>query len=285
MSEAALPSATRIGAVHLVVRDLERSIEFYEGALGLEEVGRSGGVARMGAGGQALLHLRGEPEAPPRPPGTTGLFHFAILVPSRPDLAASLARLAAAGERLTGASDHLVSEALYLRDPDGIGIEIYRDRPPSEWAYDGEEIRMASLPLDLDSILAELEPSAAAKPVAAGTRIGHVHLNVADIAASERFYCDVLGLDVTVRSYPGALFVSAGGYHHHIGVNTWNGEGAPSPPEGSVGLERFELVTGDDDAVAQAAGRLAKSGVPVEQRDGTVDATDPAHNGFRLLAG
>jgi catechol 2,3-dioxygenase len=240
---AALPDDTAIGVVHLVVRDLERSLGFYRQAIGLEEIERIGGVVRLGSGGRALLELRGEPEAPPRPPRTTGLFHFAILVPSRPDLAGSLARLAAAGWRLTGASDHLVSEALYLNDPDGIGIEIYRDRPREEWEYDGDAIRMATLPLDLEAIIAELpvdfDPE---QPIAAGTRIGHVHLNVADLADSERFYADGLGFDVTVRTYPGALFVAAGGYHHHLGLNTWSGEGAPRPPEGAIGLERFELV-------------------------------------------
>jgi catechol 2,3-dioxygenase len=243
LTVGSLPDDTSIGVVHLVVRDLDRSVGFYRQAIGLEEIERDGGVARMGAGGTALLELRGEPEAPPRPPRTTGLFHFAILVPSRPDLAASLARLASAGWRLTGASDHLVSEALYLNDPDGIGIEIYRDRPREEWEYDGDAIRMATLPLDLEAILAELRESFdPEQPVAAGTRIGHVHLNVADLAASERFYVDGLGLDVTVRTYPGALFVSAGGYHHHLGLNTWGGEGVPSPPDGAIGLERFELA-------------------------------------------
>ncbi len=146
-----LPDETRIGAVELVVRDLDRSVAFYERAIGFEVTGRElDAEAMLGAGGEALVVLRGEPEAPPRPPRTTGLFHFAILVPSRVELARSLRRLVDAGWRLTGASDHLVSEALYLDDPDGIGIEIYRDRPREEWPRDGETIRMATLPLDLD---------------------------------------------------------------------------------------------------------------------------------------
>ncbi len=250
MSETTLPDDTAIGVVHLVVRDLERSVGFYRRLIGLEEIERRGGVARLGADGHALLELRGEPEASPRPARTTGLFHFAILVPSRGELACSLARLAAGGGRLTGASDHLVSEALYLNDPDGIGIEIYRDRPREEWEYDGDAIRMATLPLDLEAILAELPESFdPGQPIAAGTRIGHVHLNVASIADSESFYADGLGFDVTVRTYPGALFVSAGGYHHHLGLNTWGGEGVPPPPEGAIGLERFELVVPNAEAV------------------------------------
>jgi catechol 2,3-dioxygenase len=239
-----LPDDTAIGAVELVVRDIDRSVAFYERAIGLEVLERElDAEVKLGAGGSALLVLRGEPEAPPRPPRTTGLFHFAILVPSRPELARALQRLVDAGWRLTGASDHLVSEALYLDDPDGIGIEIYRDRPRSEWLHDGETIRMATLPLDLDGVMSEL-PGEPAEHMADGTVIGHVHLNVADIPASERFWCDEVGFDVTVRTYPGALFVSAGGYHHHLGLNTWNGPGAPPPPPGAIGLERFQVVAG-----------------------------------------
>ncbi len=237
-----LPGSASIGAVDLVVRDLDRSLDFYKRTIGFSELGRAGGVAELGAGDRTLLRLRGEPEAPPRPPHTTGLFHFAILVPSRAELGRSLIRLAECGWRLTGASDHLVSEALYLNDPDGIGIEIYRDRPRDEWPRTGETVQMASLPLDLDDIAAERDPATALEPpVADGTVIGHVHLNVADLGSSEAFWCGEVGFDVTVRTYPGALFVSAGGYHHHLGLNTWNGTGVPSPPDGAVGLERFEV--------------------------------------------
>jgi catechol 2,3-dioxygenase len=238
-----LPPDTSIGAVHLIVRDLDRSLDFYERAIGFERTGSEPGIESLGAGDATLVVLHGEPEAPPRPRKTTGLFHFAILVPTRAELGRSLRRLAANDRHLTGASDHLVSEAVYLNDPDGIGIEIYRDRPRDEWERNGDEIRMATLPLHLDPILAELSgPEDATEKVAAGTRIGHVHLNVAELAETERFYCDDVGFDVTVRGYPGALFVSAGGYHHHVGLNTWNGEGAPAPPPGAIGLERFEVL-------------------------------------------
>ncbi len=249
-----LPGETAIGAVDLVVRDLDRSLGFYESTLGFERTGGNGGTAHLGTGGRTLLRLRGEPEAPPRPPRTTGLFHFAILLPSRPELGRSLMRLADRGWRLTGASDHLVSEALYLNDPDGIGIEIYRDRPRSEWPRQDGAIQMATLPLDLDAIAAEAPAGAALdSPLAAGTVIGHVHLNVADIPASEEFWCGEVGFDVMVRTYPGALFVSAGGYHHHLGLNTWNGPGAPPPPQGAIGLESFDvLVPGREDSKRSA---------------------------------
>jgi catechol 2,3-dioxygenase len=208
-------------------------------------------VAELGAGGKTLLRLRGEPEAPPRPPHTTGLFHFAILVPSQAELGRTLLRLAERGWRLTGASDHLVSEALYLNDPDGIGIEIYRDRPREEWPHQGGTVQMATLPLDLQAITTARDPESGLEPpLAPETVIGHVHLNVADLVDSEDFWCRDIGFDVMVRTYPGALFVSAGGYHHHLGLNTWNGPGAPPPPEGAIGLERFEVlvpgVTGRD---------------------------------------
>ena len=159
-----------------------------------------------------------------RPHGTTGLFHLAILLPSRADLARALRRVADAGWRFTGASDHLVSEALYLHDPEGNGIEIYRDRPREQWRFVDGELQMDTLPLDLDSVLGELSGAdTEANGMPAGTRIGHVHLNVAELSAAEDFYAGALGFDVTVRSYPGALFFSTGGYHHQIGVNTWAG--------------------------------------------------------------
>jgi catechol 2,3-dioxygenase len=281
-----LPAETEIGRVELVVRDLERSISFYEGMLGLELLDRMvDGEASLGAGGRPFLVLRGEPEAPPRPPGTTGLFHFAILVPSRPELARSLNRLVERGWRLTGASDHLVSEALYLDDPDGIGIEVYRDRPREEWPHDGDTIRMATLPLDLQGVMAELpEAGAAAEGIAAGTKVGHVHLNVADIGDSERFWCDLVGFDVTVRTYPGALFVSAGGYHHHVGLNTWNGPGAPPPPEGAIGLERFEVVTAAE-AVTAAGERMAGVGAAAADEGGRLRARDPAGIAVEIVGG
>lgn len=249
---SAVNADTRIGAVSLRVADLEKSRRFYREAIGLRELeataplGESAAeTASFGAPGeqQPLLHLIHDPSAPPRPARTTGLYHFAILVPSRRDLARSLARVVTGGRQLTGASDHLVSEALYLNDPEGNGIEIYRDRPREEWSRsEAGELAMATLPLDLQSVLEELDSDDPGAEVAPGTTIGHIHLNVADLESSEAFYSGELGFDVMVRGYPGALFVAAGGYHHHIGLNTWNGQGASPPPPGALGLDHFEVI-------------------------------------------
>jgi catechol 2,3-dioxygenase len=267
------------GAVRLRVADLDRQREFYERAVGLRSIDLEDGFARLGANGTAIIELTEDPDAAPRPPGTTGLFHLAILVPDRAELASALARVALAGARLTGASDHLVSEALYLSDPEGNGIEIYRDRPRDEWSYEDGGIRMSTLPLDVDGLLAERPDMAArANGAPAGTRIGHVHLNVADLDGAEGFYSGLLGFDVTVRGYPGALFLSTGGYHHHIGVNTWAGPGAPPPPSGSRGLEWFELVV-EEPRLAELEERLERAGVELERRPEGLLTRDPSGNG------
>jgi catechol 2,3-dioxygenase len=274
-----LPEDARIGAVSLNVADLEGAAAFYERALGLTPLERGAGLVRLGAGSEPLVELVSSPDAPARPAGTTGLFHLAVLVPDRPSLADSLRRVAAADWRFTGASDHLVSEALYLRDPEGNGIEIYRDRPRSEWPYSDGQLQMDSLALDLADLLTE-EQGAGGVPE--GTIIGHVHLNVADLDASERFYAGPAGFDVTVRGYPGALFVAAGDYHHHIGLNTWAGEGAPAPPPDALGLRHFELVVPDAAAVDRAAAALAESGP--EPTEGGVLVGDPAGNQMLVRA-
>ena len=281
-----IPPDTSIGKVRLRVADLDDLTTFYERVVGLRAVERGGDVTRLGAAdGEPLIELVGAPDAPPAPSFSTGLFHMAILVPDRAELARSLQRVAGAGWRLTGASDHLVSEALYLQDPEGNGIEIYRDRPREEWRRNGDELAMATLPLDLESILGELDSSERqANGMPGGTTMGHVHLQVADIPAAERFYNRALGLDVMVRSYPGALFLSAGGYHHHLGLNTWQSEGAPPPPEGSLGLDRYELELPSAAERDSAADRLADEGAEPQRLDEGVLATDPSGNRVLLTA-
>jgi len=281
-----IPPETSIGKVRLRVADLDDLATFYERVIGLKDVERDGPLARLGATeGEPLVELLEAPDAAPAPGFSTGLFHLAILVPDRAELARSLQRVAAAGWRLTGASDHLVSEALYLQDPEGNGIEIYRDRPRKEWRRNGDELAMATLPLDLESVLAELGPAERqANGMPAGTTMGHVHLQVADIPAAEGFYSRALGLDVMVRSYPGALFLAAGGYHHHVGLNTWQSQGAPAPPEGALGLDRYELVLPNGAERDSAADRLAAARAHVERLDEGVVATDPSGNRVLLTA-
>jgi catechol 2,3-dioxygenase len=274
---AELPADTRLGAIRLRAGDVGLLRDFYERAIGLQALASEDGVTALGAGDGALVELVSDPDAPTRPPRTTGLFHLALLVPTRADLARALRRVFEAGWHLSGASDHLVSEALYLSDPEGNGIELYRDRPREEWPQAGGEIEMATLPLDLEDLISELGGGEQAASMPGGTTLGHVHLQVADLDAAERFWVDGVGLDVTVRGYPGALFTSAGGYHHHVGLNTWAGVGAPRPPVGARGMERFEVVVPDDEALDAARERLARV-ADVAESDGGVLAEDTAGN-------
>jgi catechol 2,3-dioxygenase len=273
-----------MGAVRLNVADLDRAQRFYEQAIGLRGFDGAADLVRLGADGRrAIVELVGRPDAPRRPSGATGLFHLAILVPSRAELARTLRRVTDAGWRLTGASDHLVSEALYHRDPEGNGIEIYRDRPREQWRYENEQLQMDTLPLDLDGVLGELDPvDTEPNGLPTGTRIGHVHLNVAELSASEDFYVGLLGFEVTVRGYPGALFFAAGGYHHHVGVNTWGGEGAAAPPPGSLGLSWFEIALPGAEPLEQTEQRLRAAGFETQGGGEGLRVADPSGNRILL---
>jgi catechol 2,3-dioxygenase len=285
-SETSIHPDTSMGAVRLTVSDLDRSRDFYERAIGLTASERDDGAVELSAGDRSpLVELHWDPSAAPRDHRAPGLFHLAILVPSRVDLAFALARIAEARTALDGASDHLVSEALYLSDPDGNGIEIYRDRPREEWRYRDGALEMATLPLDLDSVLSELGGAAELQPKAPlGARMGHVHLQVADVAEAERFYSGVLGFDVTVRGYPGALFVSAGGYHHHLGLNTWRSAGSPPAAPGAIGLRSFEIVLPTSAELDRVLERARVHGIEVEAgRDGSY-IRDPFGNRVLLRA-
>lgn len=275
------PGDLTLGPVTLNVSSPGEVSRFYEEAVGLEMLEAGADRVLLGSGGKPLVELREDAGAPPRPPGTTGLFHLAVLEPGRAALAARVRRLIEAGVAIDGASDHLVSEAVYLRDPEGNGIEIYRDRPRPEWDWSGGEVAMATLPLDVASLLAEPDPGPAAGPLL----LGHVHMNVSDLPAAVGFYTDVLGLDLTTGSYPGAAFVSAGGYHHHFGLNTWNGAGAPAPPAGALGLAGLSVAVPDDGALEAIAGRAREAGAPVEEMPGGLVVSDPDGVSLRLLAG
>jgi len=273
-----------VGSVSLTVADLAGVRAFYEQAVGLRTLERDGATARLGTeDGVALLELSGDPDAPRRPPRSTGLYHLALLVPDRPQLARAVRRVAAAGARVTGASDHFVSEALYLDDPEGNGIELYRDRPRSEWRWEGAELRMGTVGLDLDGLMAE-EPGGTDPGMPPGTTMGHVHLHVADLDATEAFYAGPLGLDVTVRGHPSARFYSAGGYHHHLGTNVWAGPGAPPPPPGARGLREYALVLPGAGAVAAVREALAAAGHEPVEDGGAVRVRDPSGTLVALTA-
>ncbi len=248
-----LPDNAHIGGAHLRVIDLDRALDFYRDTLGFAVVDQPGGTVALASSPDAapILRLTAHPGAIRKPQRSTGLYHVAILLPGRPALGKMLRRLIEQYP-LQGASDHLVSEALYLADPDGNGLEIYRDRPRSEWRMNGGAVAMATEALDVDGVLAEADPSAWTG-IPAATVIGHVHLHVSDLAQSEQFYNGKLGLDVMQRGYPGALFMAAGGYHHHLGVNTWAGR--TPPPADAVGLESFTVTIPDALAWAQAVER------------------------------
>jgi catechol 2,3-dioxygenase len=269
----------RVGAVHLTIADLDASIRFYEAHLGFALHRREARTAWLGAGGDDLLVLAACERAP-RVRGTTGLYHFAILVPTRGDLARALIRLAETETVMQGAADHGVSEALYLADVDGNGIEIYRDRPREQWPFVNGQLRMGADPIDLDD-LASAAPSSGAG-LARDTVIGHVHLHVSRLDEAQRFYVDVLGFELMQRYGPSALFVSAGGYHHHVGLNTWAGVGAPPAPPGAIGLRHFDVMLSDESARSAVEQRLRAEGVQIERTDDGLLVRDPAKNAILL---
>jgi catechol 2,3-dioxygenase len=245
----------RPGPVRLTVADLGRSVTYYERAVGLRVLERAGATARLGTGGGELLVLDEVPGARPAP-RATGLFHFALLVPTRAALARWLAHALREELSLTGASDHAVSEALYLRDPDLHGIEIYADRPRAQWEGRVMEL-MTTIPLDVESLLGELDDPAAVTftGLPDGTVVGHTHLCVSDVGATVAFYREVLGFGLTAQLGPMAAFLSAGGYHHHIGANTWESRGAPQAPPGTARLLRATVVLPDEEELGRVADR------------------------------
>lgn len=278
-----LPQETHIGYVHLQVRDLGHSLAFYRDLLGFREIEREGSTVLLSATGSPppALVLTERPGARPRPPRTTGLYHVAIRLPTRRDLARVFRRLFEHEWPFQGFSDHGVSEALYLSDPDGNGLELYRDRPRAQWPWRQGRLAMVTKPLDVEDLLRE----ATADPwdgLPAGTDIGHIHLHVADLEEAEAFYSGILGLTVTQRDYPGARFFAAGGYHHHIGTNTWAGRGAPPPPPDVVGLRAFTLVVPDEGAWVGIRERARAAGLPVRESAGVLFLEDPSANRLRV---
>ena len=276
---ATIAPETTMGPVELTVADHDRSRQYYEQTIGLRVLDGTGSRLTLGADGTELLVLVEEPGARPSV-GHTGLFHFALLVPDRPSLARWLAHAGRDRVALTGLSDHYVSEAIYLRDPDHHGIELYADRPRELWEARVEE-GMTTLPLDVDSLLGELEDPAT-EPfdgLPAGTTMGHVHLQVAAIPETVAFYRDRLGFELMASYGAQAVFLAAGGYHHHLGANTWESAGASPPPPGTAGLRQATIVLPDRDARDQVLGRLESE---PEETDAGPRVTDPSGNALLL---
>ncbi len=278
----AIHPKTQIGLVSLTVANFGRSLPYYTQNIGLKLLSQDGQVAILGTAERPLLELIEQPGAT-LPRGTTGLYHFALLVPSRLELARTFKNLVDTETPLGGFSDHSVSEAIYLSDPDGNGIEIYRDRRREEWPMQNGRLQMNTLPLDLQSLIGELNgQSRQWHGLHDGTQMGHIHLHIRNVAEAEQFYCDILGFDRIMRYGPSAAFVSAGGYHHHIGLNTWAGVGAAPPPAGSAGLRYYEIILPSQTALDAVVHRLQQNDVATTEQDGRITLQDPSKNNVRL---
>ncbi|MFC4559564.1 VOC family protein [Virgibacillus kekensis] len=273
------PPTVYVGEVNINVTDLETSLEFYKRIIGFQVLEQTNNKAVLTADGKTPLLTLEQPDGVlPKEDRKTGLYHFAILLPDRSQLSSFLNHIARTGIRL-GASDHYVSEALYLSDPDGNGIEVYRDRPAEEWNWANGQVAMATEPLEGQSLLAESNEPWNGLPEA--TVMGHIHLHVADLTKTKEFYIDGLGFNV-VTTYPGALFISTGDYHHHMGLNIWNGEGAQKPSSKSAGLNWYTLIFPDENARSEAIAGLKKVGAEVTEEADYYRTEDPAGNSIRL---
>ena len=282
-SEYRLPESTHLGSVRLQVADIERSLLFYSKVLGMCVIDGSADSVSLGAQDKTreIIHLRQLKSARPVPKrGLLGLYHFAILLPDRAALGRFVAHLADIGVR-AGMSDHFVSEAVYLTDPDGLGIEVYADRPRDAWRYDERQLHMTTNHLDVDDLV-RAAGGERWKGMPRGTVLGHVHLYVDDIDKAAAFYHDALGFDKVVWSYPGALFLSAGGYHHHLGTNTW-AKGAPRATDGDARLLEWEIVVPTSGDAEEAAKHVRNAGYQVKQEDADWVLTDPWGTSLRLV--
>lgn len=268
-----LPDATAIGPVHLLVSDLGRSLEYYQRVLGFraEQSGEDSAVLTAHGDTQPLVTLRTRPGITHARRGAFGLYHFAILLPDRPALGRFAAHLAAQNIRV-GMADHLVSEALYLSDPDELGIEVYADRPRETWQHQDRELTMTTDPLDITAVIAAARDTSW-HGMPKDTTIGHVHLHVGDLRAAEAVYHRALGFDKTVWSYPGALFLSAGGYHHHLGTNVWSP--GPAPSTDQARLLEWELILPSSDDVVRAARNVRDAGYAADDTGDGVRLVDP----------
>jgi len=269
-----------VGEVNIKVKNLDNAVIFYQNIMGFQVLEQTEGKAVLTTDGKTpLLTLEQPADVIPKEGKMSGLYHFAILLPSRADLSVFLRHLLQTGYPL-GAADHYVSEALYLNDPDGNGIEVYRDRPSTEWTWKNNLVEMATEQLDAEGILAESDAEWNGLP--SGTVMGHIHLHVGDLQKAEEFYTKGLGFDV-VSYYPQAAFLSTGGYHHHIAINTWQGVGAPTPPKNSVGLNWYTLVFPNETERENVIKQLKQLGAPVKKETDFYVTSDPSGNQIRLV--
>ncbi|QGQ48423.1 VOC family protein [Metabacillus sediminilitoris] len=272
---------TFVGHVKIKVQNLERSLKYYQEVIGFQILERTNTTANLTADGKTSILSIEQPEnVIPKQRNTTGLYHFALLLPKRADLANIVRHFVDNGIQI-GSSDHLVSEALYLSDPDGNGIEIYIDRDPSVWNWNKGEVAMTVDPLDFGDLLSS-EEEQSWKGLPAGTVMGHIHLHVSELKQTEEFYTKGLGFEVVCRYGVQALFISTGKYHHHIGLNTWAGVGAPTPPENSVGLNYFTLIYDNEEARKRVVEKLNNMGAAVSEENGSFVTLDPSGNRIYL---
>lgn len=285
IENARLADDTEMGAVTLKVRNLDNMIKYYTEALPLEVLAQEGASAIVGRGSRPLVILEHAPELQHASPRAAGLFHTAILFETETALAAAVYAVAQyAPNTFTGSSDHLVSKAFYFNDPEGNGIELYWDRDRSEWSWVHGQVEMDTLFLEPNQYLRDyLTEDAMQDPMIGGATIGHVHLQVGDIAGAQKFYVDWLGFDATHANTPGALFVSAGGYHHHMAMNVWNSRGA-GPRDNTLGLGEVDIVLPSTDALGEVTDRVRHYGVQVADDGQTVSFQDPWANVLRLQA-
>jgi len=270
---------TFVEQVNINVLNLESALKFYRKVIGFQVLAQTERKAVLTADGKTgLLTLEQPADVQPKEEGKSGLFHFALLLPTRADLSVFFRHLNEAGYRF-GASDHLVSEALYITDPDGNGIEIYIDRPPAEWTWSDGEVNMVSDPINVESLLAVSDSTWDGLP--ADTIMGHIHLHVSDLQKAEEFYTKGLGFTV-VSHYPQAIFISTGDYHHHIALNTWQGVGAPTPEKNSVGLNWYTIVFPNEEARVKVIEQLKHIGVSVIAENGLFVTEDPSGNKIQL---
>ncbi|SDZ82467.1 catechol 2,3-dioxygenase [Thalassobacillus cyri] len=273
---------TFVKHVNIKVQNLERSLDYYQEVIGVKILEQTNKRAKLTADGKTCILSLEQPENATAKQGrTSGLYHFALLVPRRSDLANIVHHFIAKGIRI-GSSDHLVSEALYLNDPDGNGIEIYVDRDPSVWKWKNGEVAMTVDPLDFADLLQAGNSEEPWKGLPAGTVMGHIHLHVSHLKEAEEFYTKGLGFEVVNRFGGQALFISSGNYHHHIGLNTWAGVGAPEPPKNSVGLESFTIMLPDEEYRNNVIASLERVGASVTEENGIVTTKDPSGNCIHL---